>query len=245
MSLDILGEGFDIHGGGDDLVFPHHENEIAQAEGAGHEFAHYWLHSGMVTVGAEKMSKSLGNFRTLQDALDTHGPRAFRLLVLQTHYRRGMSITDAQLRDAAEAVRGLDNLARRAEAAAVPDASPREVPEFAAAMDDDFGTPEAVATLFSLVKDANGAIDAGDLDEAAVLVATVRHLVGVLGLDVGEQQEVSSDLSGWVEERIAARQAARDRKDWGEADRIRDELRERNVELEDTPNGTVWHLANE
>jgi cysteinyl-tRNA synthetase len=245
MSLDILGEGFDLHGGGDDLVFPHHENEIAQAEGAGHEFARYWMHSGMVTIGTEKMSKSLGNFRTLQDALDAHGARAFRLLVLQTHYRRAMSIADAQLRDAGEAVRGLDNLVRRAEAAGVADAAPRDVPEFVAAMDDDFGTPEAIATLFSLAKGANAAIDAGELDEAAVLVATVKHLFGVLGVEVGEQQELSSDLAQWVDAQIEARREARARKDWADADRIRDELRARGVELEDTPNGTVWRLANE
>jgi cysteinyl-tRNA synthetase len=245
MSLDILGEGFDLHGGGDDLVFPHHENEIAQAEGAGHEFARYWLHSGMVTVGAEKMSKSLGNFRTLEDALDAHGPRAFRLLVLQTHYRRAMSITDAHLRDAGEAVRGLDNLVRRAEAAGVGVAPPRELPEFIAAMDDDFGTPEALASVFSLAKEANAAIDAGNLDDAAVLVATVKQLTGVLGLEIGEQQQLSSDLATWVDAQIVARNDARARKDWADADRIRDELRGRGVELEDTPNGTVWRLASE
>jgi cysteinyl-tRNA synthetase len=245
MSLDILGEGFDIHGGGDDLVFPHHENEIAQAEGAGHEFARYWMHSGMVTVGTEKMSKSLGNFRTLEDALDAHGPRAFRLLVLQTHRSRPMSITDAQLRDAGEAVRGLDNLVRRAEAAGVPDVVPRELPEFTAAMDDDFGTPEALAAVFSLAKDANAAIDAGQLAEAGALVATVKELTGVLGLEIGEQQQLSSDLSNWVDAQIEARHNARAGKDWAEADRIRDELRARGVELEDTPNGTVWRLASE
>jgi cysteinyl-tRNA synthetase len=247
MSLDILGEGFDIHGGGDDLVFPHHENEIAQAEGAGHEFAHYWMHSGMVMVGAEKMSKSLGNFRTLEDALDAHGPRAFRLLVLQTHYRRAMSITDAQLRDAGEAMRGLDNLVRRAEAAGVPVASPRDIPEFVAAMDDDFGTPEALATVFSLAKDANAAIDAGDLEEAGVLVATVKQLAGVLGVEVGEpvDAELLRDQGEWIDEQIVARNDARSRKDWAEADRIRDELRSRGIELEDTPNGTVWRLASE
>src|SRR4051812_40833136 len=119
MSLEILGEGFDIHGGGDDLVFPHHENEIAQAEGANHEFAHHWLHGGMVTVSGEKMSKSLGNFTTLQDALDAHGPRAFRWLVASTHYRRQMEINDEALRAAKAAVDGFDALARRARLAGV------------------------------------------------------------------------------------------------------------------------------
>src|SRR5664279_3845827 len=114
MSLEILGEGFDIHGGGDDLVFPHHENERAQAIGAGHDFARYWIHSGMVMVGREKMSKSLGNFTNLADALDRHGPRGFRLLALQTHYRRQLEMGDKELSDAAKAVDRLDALFRRA-----------------------------------------------------------------------------------------------------------------------------------
>ena len=114
MSLEILGDGFDIHGGGDDLVFPHHENEIAQAEGAGHAFARHWIHSGMVMVGGEKMSKSLGNFVTLADALDRHGARAFRLLVLQTHYRKQIEMGDKELSDAAKAVDRIDALSRRA-----------------------------------------------------------------------------------------------------------------------------------
>src|SRR4051794_17765076 len=212
MSLEILGDAFDIHGGGDDLVFPHHENEIAQAEGAGHTFARYWVHNGMVTVGGDKMSKSLNNFRNLQDALDAHGPRAFRLLVLQTHYRRAMEITDDHLRAAAAAVEGLDNLVRRA--ADLPEAPPREVPAFVEAMDDDFGTPEALATVFSLAKEANAAIDAGDRDEAARLVATVRELAGVLGLELGVDDAVSDDERAEIDARVAAREAARANKDW-------------------------------
>ncbi len=111
MSLKILGDGFDIHGGGSDLVFPHHENEIAQALGAGHEFAHYWLHNGMLNVDGKKMSKSLGNFTTLVDVLEKYDPRAFRLLVLQTHYRKQMEVGDKELSDAEKAVGRLDALA--------------------------------------------------------------------------------------------------------------------------------------
>jgi cysteinyl-tRNA synthetase len=245
MSLQILGDGFDLHGGGDDLVFPHHENEIAQAEGAGHEFARYWVHSGMVTVGGEKMAKSLGNFRNLADALDAHDPRAFRLLVLQTHYRRAMEINDDHLRAAATAIEGLDNLVRRARASGVPDGAPREAPGFVDAMDDDFNTPEAVGVIFSLAKEANAAIDAGDTAEAATLVATVRQLAGVLGLDVGVEAQVSDADRARIEQRIAARNDARASKDWAQADAIRDELRAEGVELEDTPNGTMWHRVNE
>ena len=215
MSLEILGDGFDLHGGGDDLVFPHHENEIAQAEGAGHEFARYWLHSAMVNVGGEKMSKSLGNFSDLADALDEHGPRAFRLLVLQTHYRRTMEINDTQLKAARTAVEGLDNLVRRAAAAGVPEgAAAIEVPEFVAAMDDDFGTPEAIAAVFSLANEANAAIDAGDTARAAALVATVRELAGVLGLEIGVESLVPAEVATWVETQIAARNEARTTKDW-------------------------------
>jgi cysteinyl-tRNA synthetase len=245
MSLEILGDGFDLHGGGDDLVFPHHENEIAQAEGAGHEFARYWVHAGMVMVGGEKMAKSVGNFRNLADALDAHGPRAFRLIALQTHYRRAMEINDDQLRAAAKAVEGLDNLVRRARTEQLPQVGSRDVPAFVEAMDDDFGTPEALGTVFSLAKEANAAIDAGDRDEAASLVATVRELAKVLGLEIGVEQTVSADESEYVEERIEARIDARARKDWAAADAIRDELRARGIELEDTANGTVWRRASE
>ena len=114
MSLEILGEGFDLHGGGDDLVFPHHENERAQAEAAGHPFARHWIHSGMVEVGGEKMSKSLGNFTTLADALDAHGARAFRLAVLQMHYRSQTELGPSEMQAAGEAVERLDALVRRA-----------------------------------------------------------------------------------------------------------------------------------
>jgi cysteinyl-tRNA synthetase len=245
MSLEILGDGFDLHGGGDDLVFPHHENEIAQAEGAGHEFARYWLHSAMVNVGGEKMSKSLGNFRNLAEALDEHGPRAFRLLVLQTHYRRTMEINDTQLKAARAAVDGLDNLVRRAEAAGVPTVAPVDAPAFVAAMDDDFGTPEAVGVIFSLANEANTAIDAGDVERAAPLVATVRELASVLGLEVGVETLVPAEVATWVETLVAERNDARAHKDWARADAIRDELRDQGFELEDTPNGTVWRRAAE
>jgi cysteinyl-tRNA synthetase len=148
MSLEILGDGFDLHGGGDDLVFPHHENERAQAEAAGHEFARYWIHSGMVEIDGQKMSKSLGNYTTLAAALDAHGAAAFRLAVLQVHYRRAMELGAAELQQATEAVERLEALVRRAAVAGVDDAGaapdPDAVAAFRAAMDDDFGTPAAV-----------------------------------------------------------------------------------------------------
>ncbi|HEY1739054.1 MAG TPA: cysteine--tRNA ligase [Acidimicrobiia bacterium] len=249
MSLEILGEGFDIHGGGDDLVFPHHENEIAQAEGAGHEFARYWLHSGMVTVSGEKMSKSLGNFTTLKAALDAHGPRAFRWLVASTHYHRQMEINDDALRAAKAAIDGFDALARRARIEGVvvdPPATAGEVDgidAFRDAMDDDFDTPAAIAVLHGWRSEANAAIDAGRLDEARAALARVASGLGAIGLALDDGSSDASDDDGAIDELVRARDAARAAKDWPEADRLRDALEALGIVLEDTAQGTVWRRA--
>jgi len=245
MSLDLLGEGFDIHGGGDDLIFPHHENERAQAQGAGHRFARYWIHNGMVMVGTEKMAKSLGNFTTLKDALDAHGPRAMRMAVLQTHYRSPVEIGDRELDAAGEAVARLDALARRARVAGVRADAPFDdaaVAEFRTAMDDDFGTPEAMAVVFRLARETNLAIDDGDLERAASGVATVRELAGALGLELDDGTRGETDAEdAEIDELVARRDRAREQRDFAEADRIRTELADRGVTLEDTPTRTVWH----
>jgi cysteinyl-tRNA synthetase len=240
MSLDLLGEGFDIHGGGDDLIFPHHENERAQAQGAGHPFARYWVHNGMVMVGAEKMAKSLGNFTTLKDAVDAHGPRAMRMAVLQTRYRSPVEIGDSELDDAGEAVARLDALARRARVARVATDAPlheEAVAEFTAAMDDDFGTPEAMAVVFRLARDTNSAIDEGDLERAAGGLVTVRELAGALGLELDDGGG-AEDAD--IDELVEQRNRAREQRNFAEADRIRAELADRGVTLEDTPTGTIW-----
>jgi cysteinyl-tRNA synthetase len=241
MSLDLLGEGFDIHGGGDDLIFPHHENERAQAQGAGHPFARYWVHNGMVMVGTEKMAKSLGNFTTLKDALDAHGPRAMRMAVLQTHYRSPVEIGDGELEQAGEAVSRLDALARRARVAGIPADAPLDedaTAEFRAAMDDDFGTPEAMAVVFRLARDTNSAIDEGDVERAASGLVTVRELTGALGLELDDGGGAGdAEIDALVQRRETARSA----RDFAEADRIRAELADRGITLEDTPTGTTWH----
>src|SRR5262249_54774299 len=229
----------------DDLVFPHHENERAQAQGAGHRFARYWIHNGMVMVGAEKMAKSLGNFTTLKDALDAHGPRAMRMAVLQAHYRTPVEIGDRELTAAGEAVARLDALVRRARTSGVRSEAPLDdaaVAEFRAAMDDDFGTPEAMAVVFRLARETNLAIDDDDLDRAASGVATVRELAGALGLELDDGARDTIDAEqAEIDALVEQRNRARDQRDFTEADRIRAELAARGVTLEDTPTGTVWH----
>jgi cysteinyl-tRNA synthetase len=237
MSLEILGEGFDIHGGGDDLVFPHHENEIAQAEGAGHPFARHWLHAGMVNTQGVKMSKSLGNFVTLQDVLDRFDPRAFRLLILQTHYRRQMEFGEKELADAEKAVERVDALVRKARRSDLPAASATDTSEFRAAMDDDFDTPAAVAVVFDLVRRANSALDAGETEAASALVAAVWELTEALGI---EPHDDVADLDDEISQLVIARDEARAAREFARADELRDTLRARGIVLEDTPEGTVW-----
>jgi cysteinyl-tRNA synthetase len=247
MSVGLLGEGFDIHGGGDDLVFPHHENERAQSEGAGLRFARYWLHNAMVIVRGEKMSKSLGNFTTLADALDAIDPRALRLLVLQTHYRSAMEMGPEHLADAASALGRLDAVARRARTqlgaagAASADGSldAATVAAFDDALDDDFNTPAAMAAVFEATRRANLAIDAGQAAEATRLVSTVRTLCAALGLELDDGSAGEADEE--VAAQVAARDAARRAGNYQEADQIRADLAARGITLEDTPAGTIWH----
>jgi cysteinyl-tRNA synthetase len=218
-------------------VFPHHENEIAQAVAADHVFARHWLHNGMLNVNGEKMSKSLGNFTTLSDVLDQYDPRAFRMLVLKTHYRRQMEVGSKELSDAQKDVEGFDALMRRARSAGITSAAPEAPDAFRDAMDDDFDTPAAIAVLQTLRRDANTALDEQRLADAARLVATVRSLAEALGLVLSDAEE---DLDGDVAALIREREAARKNKDWAGSDRIRDQLLERGIQLEDTPNGTIW-----
>lgn len=259
MSLGILGDGFDLHGGGSDLVFPHHTNERAEAIAAGRAFAGHWMHNAMVNVGGEKMSKSLGNYTTVADLLEEHplNARALRLLILQTHYRKTMELNTEAMAQARSAVLRLDAMCRRAGNVGMlyenPDGLDKldseAVEAFAAAMDDDLGTPAAMATVFATARRANAALDAGGGD-AATLVATVIELASALGLSLGVEEPAADGDGGSVdrdaekaeiEALVAARQEARTAKDFVEADRIRDALADLGVTVEDTPTGSVWH----
>jgi len=255
MSLGLLGEGFELHGGGQDLIFPHHENERAQAVADGKEFARHWMHNGWVTMGGEKMSKSLGNFTSLADLLERSDARAYRLLVLRSHYRSPIEVTPDTVAQAEAGLARLDELARRfglddpladgpvvfgpaGEDAALSeealDAS--AVAAFRSSMDDDLDTPGALATIFDLARLANAAADAGDDVAARRAARTVATLAGALGLPLrrGESTEVdpvTADL-------VLRRDRARERRDWAEADAVRAELESDGWLVEDAAGGT-------
>src|SRR5690606_32224506 len=238
MSLDILGEDFDLHGGGQDLAFPHHENERAQAVADGRRFARTWVHNGFVEVEGTKMSKSLGNVRNLLDLVEQYDPRAYRLLVLQSHYRSPIDVSDANLRAAEGALDRLDAFARRVAAspAAGAEPDPEALEQFRAAMDDDLQTPAATRLLFDLVRQANAALDAGDVAAAGPRAAAALEIAGVLGLELAtEEAAVPEEVQAWVRERDEARAA----KDWARADALRDRITAAGYVVEDTPSGAV------
>jgi cysteinyl-tRNA synthetase len=234
MSLDILGEGFDLHGGGLDLAFPHHENERAQAVGAGRAFSRRWVHSGMVVVeGGEKMSKSLGNTLSILELLDAHDPRAYRLLVLQSHYRSPLSVTADSLASAEGGVERLDAFGREFAGARGHPADPAALTAFAEHMDDDLDTPGAVRVGFDLVRAARAASG----DEAARLASAAFEIFEqALGLPLGgAPAEVPPDVLAKARDRDDARAA----RDWARADRLRDELQSEGWIVEDGPDGTT------
>ncbi len=249
MSLGLLGDGFDLHGGGQDLRFPHHENERAQAVALGRPFARHWAHNGFVEVEGEKMSKSLGNFTSLTDLLARADGRAYRLLVLRSHYRKPIEVNLATVADAEEALARLDGIARRlpdavaagaaattADQALAAGADADAVAAFRAAMDDDLDTGGALAGIFELVRRANAAADAGQQAGAGQAAVTVAALAGALGLEL---RAAAGEADAETEALVAERDAARAAKDWVRADAVREELTARGWIVEDGPSGTA------
>jgi len=259
MSMEHLGESFDIHGGGEDLIFPHHESEIAQSEAATERpFVRYWIHNGFVNLGAEKMSKSLGNIQTIKELVKRHDPEALRLYLLGTHYHNPLEFSEERVHESASALERLRRLPQEMERLAPvtpsggPDGGlPRQVAElcgrFEAAMDDDFNTAQAVGVLFDLARVLHAYVDLVERGERAVAplvdgVGVLVRLSNVLGLLERSpvRPEMPLELRERIEALITERDAARKRRDWRRADEIRAEIESLGALVEDAPSGTHW-----
>ena len=244
MAIKYLGSSIDIHGGGRDLIFPHHENEIAQSESFTDEvpFSRFWMHNGMLRLGEDKMSKSIGNIVTVGEALSSYSPDALRLFFLSSHYRAPLLYTEANVAGQERALERLKNAVRPASAASVGstiDVSPAKA-QFVEAMDDDFNTPRALAAMFELAREINRGKDEG----ADVLGAqdTLRELSGVLGISLYETAETSA-AGPFVQMLVNVRTELRAARQFDIADSIRDRLSELGVTIEDTPEGTEWRIG--
>ncbi len=246
MSTHCLGNTFDIHGGGPDLKFPHHENEIAQSEAAtGEKFVNCWMHAGAVRVNKEKMSKSLGNFFTIRDVMEKYDPEVIRYFLISSHYRSQVDYSEDSLQEAVAALGRLYN-AMRGEAIAECEIIESYQQRFQQAMNDDFNTPLALSVLFELVKDINKAKTEG-ATELPQLLATLKRLGGILGILQCSAEDFftrSADEGAISEAEILAlieqRKQARVEKNWAESDRVRDELKDKGVILDDSRDGTTW-----
>ena len=244
MSIKYLGETIDIHGGGEDLVFPHHENEIAQSESYTDQvpFSRFWLHNGMLRLGSEKMSKSLGNIISLPEALDAYDPQALRLFFLSSHYRSPLFYSEESVRSQERAIQRL----RQAVSVPSEDGGPqldaigfRE--RFIEAMDDDINTPRALAALFDLVREINRGRERGaNISKAQ---DTLRELAGVLGLTLEDPQTDGAEAAPFIQTLVDVRAELRSARQFQLADNIRDRLTELGVTLEDSPEGTTWRLG--
>lgn len=251
MAGRYLGAEFDIHGGGLDLRFPHHENEQAQSRAAGDGFARYWLHNGWVTLGGEKMSKSLGNTALVDEVVRRVRPVELRYYLVAPHYRSTVEFTDAALEEAGHAYRRIESFVTRAAERVGADAGARVLcADFSNALDDDLGTPAAIAAIHDMVREGNTALADGNDRAVAGTLGSVRAMLGVLGLDpldppwaTAGDEGLARATEGLVALALEQRQAARARKDFAAADAIRDQLAALGVTVEDTPQGPRWELT--
>jgi len=245
MSTHCLGNHFDIHGGGQDLQFPHHENEIAQSEGAtGEPFVNYWIHNGFVRVNEEKMSKSLGNFFTVREVLKAYPPEVLRYFILASHYRSPLNYSDQNLDTARQALTRLYTALRGLSATENLPEENEYRQRFHQVMQDDFNTPEALAILFELAHEINKHRST-DFNQAQKLAGELRYLAAMLGLlqtdsEIFLQGETEGLSAATIENMIQQRNAARTAKNWKESDRVRDELKAQGIVLEDGAQGTTW-----
>lgn len=251
MATSLLGAEFDIHCGGMDLIFPHHENEIAQAHGAGDPFARYWLHNGWVTMGGEKMSKSLGNVVSIPAMLSRLRPVELRYYLGSAHYRSMLEYSDGALTEAAAGYRRVESFVERVNSRVGDVAIGEIAADFATALDDDLGVPAALAAIHNTVRAGNTALDGGDGPAALAAASSVRAMMSILGVDpldahwhsdAADDSAATSALDVLVRAELTRRAQARTDKDWATADAVRDRLAEAGIEVTDTPDGAQWSL---
>lgn len=251
MSSDILGDEFDIHGGGIDLIFPHHENEIAQSEGAGKKFARYWIHHGLLTINGQKMSKSLGNFITVQDCLNRYSSDALKILFLSTHYAHPVDYTEQKMQDAEKEIERIKILFHRIEQIKKAQRTKEEESisfvtlckkKFEEEMDNDFNTPRALAAIFELISNTNKFLDTQEYNAKVTnaVKATIIELTSILGISLDNTGQFSYEKENYIGFMIRERNEARMKKDFKRSDEIRKELEDKGIILEDTKDGTTW-----